>query len=195
MAYRYLILDSRGEPVAHAKSRDSLDKPVCRLELREQDVGKVLDHEYIRLVSMSGSTAATEARVMRASGDQVTVETVRTLGEEVRRNLRIPVRFESFLYPVSGSWKGRAQVVSHDLSCGGVSFFCSRPLEQGEVAQIVVPVTSEPLLLNLRILRERPSPEEGTLYAAEFTHMVHEEETMVREAVFSLQLRQARQPQ
>ena len=109
--------------------------------------------------------------------------------EEVRRNLRMPVRFESFLYPVSGRWRGRMPVLSNDLSCGGAAFFCARKLEVDEVAEIVIPVTAEPLVLRVKILRERPSPDPIPLYAAEFVDMLREEENMVCEAVFSLQFR------
>jgi hypothetical protein len=58
-----------------------------------------------------------------------------------------------------------------------------------EVAEIVIPVTAEPLVLRVKILRERPSPEPIPLYAAEFVDMLREEENMVCEAVFSLQFR------
>ena len=59
------------------------------------------------------------------------------------------------------------------------------------MAQIVIPVTSQPLLVDIKILRERPSPEPIPLYAAAFTDLIHDQETMIREAVFSIQLRQA----
>lgn len=192
MEYKYLILDTKGEPVAHARSEDSLDRPLCRLRIDDGNSGQVLEHEYVKLVGMTDRTVATEGRVRDRHGDVVTVETVRTLGEEVRRNLRIPVRFESFLYPISGNWKGRAPVVSRDLSCGGVAFVCERRLEIGEIAQIVIPVTTQPLLLDLKILRQRPSPEGEPLYASEFLNMLHEQESMVREAVFSLQIHRKR---
>lgn len=191
MERKYLILDSRGKLLCHGRSNMTPPAPsrICKLEV-DENADRVLDHEYIRLVSMSDDTAVTEGRVLGSRGSTVEIEIVCTLGEEIRRNLRIPVRFESFLYPVSGNWKGRAKVVSHDLSCGGVSFFCDRRLEIGETAEIVIPVTLEPLILNLKILRIRPSSSEEPLYAAKFIHTVHEEESMVREAVFSLQLQQ-----
>ena len=76
--------------------------------------------------------------------------------------------------------------------CWGMSTsacFCARKLEVDEVAEIVIPVTAEPLVLRVKILRERPSPEPIPLYAAEFVDMLREEENMVCEAVFSLQFR------
>ena len=97
-------------------------------------------------------------------------------------------RFESYLYSVSGEWKGRLPILSNDLSCGGISFFCARTLAEGEIVQIAVPITAQPLLLNIKVLRQRPSGEPIPLFAAAFEELVHEEEKMIREAVFSLQL-------
>ena len=70
-----------------------------------------------------------------------------------------------------------------------VSVESVRMLGVDEVAEIVIPVTAEPLVLRVKILRERPSPEPIPLYAAEFVDMLREEENMVCEAVFSLQFR------
>ena len=152
------------------------------------DVKRVLSHEYVSLVSTSEKNPATEGRIVRREGNVISVEAVRRLDEEVRRNLRMPVRFDSYIYPISGAWKGRAPVISNDLSCGGISFFCARPLQVGERVQIVIPITSQPLLLETKILRQRPSGEPIPLYAGSFVDMIHEEERMVREAVFGLQL-------
>lgn len=191
MTYKYLILDSRGEPVAHGSSQDGPDQPVWQLELDSGDIKNVLTHEYVSLVSTSEKIPAMEGRIVNRRGNVVSVQAVRELGEEVRRNLRMPVRFESFLYPISGTWKGRRPVLSNDLSCGGAAFYCAHHLEKGETAQLVIPVTSQPLLVDIKILRERPSPEPIPLYAAEFVDLIHDQETMIREAVFSIQLQQA----
>ena len=189
MSHHYLLIDSRGDPVAHAVSEDGPEEHLWRIRVDAGDLKRVLSHEYVSLVSTSERIPAAEGRIVSRDGDLITVEAVRELGEEVRRNLRMPVRFESFLYPVSGSWKGRAPILSNDLSCGGLAFFCARPLEVGEMVQVVIPVTSRPLLVELRVLRQRPSGEPIPLYAGAFTELVHEEEMLLREAVFSIQLR------
>ena len=189
MSYKYMLLDSRGAPVAQGVSEDGPEKNVWQVRIAHGDIKRVLGHEYISLVGTSEQFPAMEGRIVRCRDNLVSVESVRMLGEEVRRNLRMPVRFESFLYPVSGRWRGRMPVLSNDLSCGGVAFFCARKLEVDEVAEIVIPVTAEPLVLRVKILRERPSPEPIPLYAAEFVDMLREEENMVCEAVFSLQFR------
>lgn len=188
MKHNYLILDSLGRPVAHCQSAEELSAPVWRLEMKEDDVERVMSHTNINLVGTSETRAAAEGRIVRCRGNVVWAELVRELNSEVRENLRMPVRFESFLYPISGSWKGRRPVISYDLSCGGVAFFCGQPLEKGEIAELTVPVTSSPLQLRVRILRQCPTEEPIPLYAARFVGLLREEESMVQEAVFNLQL-------
>lgn len=185
--HKYLVLDNYGEPIAHAWTQNTPTGSVWQLQVEDENIHRVMACQYINLIGMSEKGVSMEGHVIGQRGNMISVEPIRSLGEEVRKNLRVPVRFESFLYPISGNWKGRAQIISYDLSCGGIAFSCDKPLEIEEIAQVVIPVTTEPLLLNLQILRKKVSVD-TTIYAAQFIDMVHEEEVMVREAVFSLQL-------
>ena len=58
-----------------------------------------------------------------------------------------------------------------------------------QAVQVVVPVTSQPLVLPMRILRSERASDGEYVYAGCFVGMVREEENMVREAVFSIQLK------
>lgn len=189
MAGKYLILDSHGNAVARGTSEHDPVGNVWKLHIEDGNVQRVMSHACISLVGDSEAVPALEGKVLRWEGDTVFLEPIRPLGEAVRKNLRIPVRFVSYLYPVSGNWRGRVPIVSRDLSCGGVAFFCPRPLEIGETAQVVIPVTAQPLVLTLRILRIQSTREGETFYAARFIDLLREEESMVREAVFNLQLK------
>lgn len=190
MAHKYLILDSRGTAVAHGVSELSPAGATWRLQIDDGDIERVMSHTYINLVGDSEQVPALEGKIIRREGNWVYLEPIRALDESVRQNLRMPVRFTSFLYPVSGQWKGRVQIISKDLSCGGLAFYSHWPLEVGEIVQAVVPVTTQPLLLTMRILRAGSTKEEGTSYAGRFIGLVREEENMVREAVFNLQLQE-----
>ena len=188
MTYKYLILDSRGNAVAHGVSQeDPAEKTWC-LQVEDGDIDRVMSHTYVSLVGSAENVPGLEGRIVRREGNRICLEPVRPLEEKVRKNLRIPVRFDSYLYPASGSWKGRAAIISKDLSCGGLAFYCSWGLEIGEQVKVVIPVTAQPLVLPLRILRAQPCPDGKTVYAGCFVGMVREEECMVREAVFGLQL-------
>ena len=132
-----------------------------------------------------------EGLILRWDGDTVAmVQMTKRLGQELRQNLRLPVRFESFLYSAKKP-QGRLPIFSFDLSCGGISFFCARELPDGMRGQVVVPVTSQPLVLNIEIIRRCSSKESVPMYAAKFVDLLREEENMVREAVFGLQFHHA----
>ena len=188
---KYLMLDSRGDAIARGILERITDGELWRLRVTEGTADEVMGHNNISLVGDAENSPALEGRIVQREGDVVFVEPVRRLEESVRQNLRIPVRFVTYLYAVSGGWKGRVPIVTNDLSCGGLAFFCPRKLEVGEIVQVVIPVTSQPLLLSLRVLRQRPSAEPVPLYAGTFNDLIHDEEKMVREAVFSIQLRRS----
>lgn len=188
MAYKYLIVDSQGDAVAHGIAQQ---KPVGKnwcLRVEDGDLDQVMSQDIVDLVSSTGTDPGLQGRILRREGNLVFIEPLAPLGESARRSLRVPVRFVSYLYPVTGNWKGRVPIVSKDLSCGGLAFYCPRSLEKDEIVQVVIPVTSQPLVLTLRILRMRAHSEEDVFYAGCFQDMVREEENMMWEAVFSIQL-------
>ncbi len=189
MAYQYLILDSRGNAVAHGVSDYDPKEAKWRMVVDDGDLEEVAKHTNLRLVGNSDAVPALEARIVQREGNVIVLEPLRRLEQSLRRNLRIPVRFVSYLYPRSGSWKGRVPIISKDLSCGGLAFYCPRALEIGEAVQTVIPVTSQPLLLDMEILRCYSKPGEDYLYAGRFSSLLREAESMVREAVFSLQIK------
>ena len=87
MSYKYMLLDSRGAPVAQGVSEDGPEKNVWQLRIAHGDIKRVLGHEYISLVGTSEQFPAMEGRIVRCRDNLVSVESVRMLGEEVRRNL------------------------------------------------------------------------------------------------------------
>ena len=187
-AGRYLVADSRHMPLARAVMESPQDAPNWQIRILEGEAEKVLDHEMVELISLGDNGTTLVGRIVRHRDDRFVLEPVGQLGEEIRENLRMPVRFHSFIYPVEGKWRGRRPIVAHDVSCGGMAFFCEEHLENGERVEVVVPVNKEPLVLQAEILRPRLSSRQIPLYATKFIDLIHDEEVLVREAVFSIQL-------
>ena len=186
----YALLDSRNAVLAQGRLENPPDAPDWQGRVPEDKISAVMEHEEIQLVPIDGDGDALLGRVRRNRNDLIVLQKLHSLGSEMRQNLRMPTHFQSFIYPVSGGWKGRRQAEANDLSCGGVAFFCAQQLEDGEVVELVVPITSEPLILKCQVLRRRPSDrKDEVLYAAKFVEMCDDEEMIVREAVFSVQVR------
>ena len=55
-----------------------------------------------------------------------------------------------------------------------------------------IKANANPLLLKVQIMRIRESDGALTLYAGRFVDMIHDEETLVRRAVFDIQLKTSR---
>lgn len=188
----YFLLDSRGAPLAHGQLIGSPDAPMLQVRVEDDEIGLVLEHDEIQMISLSDGGAALLGRIVRSRNDMIFLEKLQNVSSDMRQNLRMPTRFKSLIYPCTGRWRGRREIRGKDLSCGGVAFFCTGALEVGEELEVVIPITSQPLILRCKILRVRPPEQEGetALYAAKFVEMCHDEEMVVREAVFNVQLQE-----
>ncbi len=188
MAFRYMLLDSRNTTVARGYLESPPESPVWYIRVLDGGEKKVMEHEYLQLVSLDESAPDKTGRLVRCKDHVVILEPIQDLDDDVQQNLRVQVNFDSFIYPLSGKWKGRRKVVSHDLSCGGIAFYCREELQEKEELEIVVPITQNPVVLHISILRKRPSNADVQLYSAKFIDLVREEEALVREAVFGQQI-------
>ena len=188
----YLILDNNGNPVAQAVLESPPGSEVVQMRLtRESDVDFVALGD-VQLIGLENNCVNRRGTVTMQRGERLVIKPGAVLGAEARENLRIKTDFQSFMYPVTGRWKGQRPIWGHDLSCGGLAFHTERALKSNEVVQVVLPVTDSPLLLKLRILRELPTEEPWPLYAGRFVDLCLDEEVMVRKAVFSIQVSRPR---
>ena len=141
--YPCMITDSRNNPLSRGILENAPSEGIWYVRVLDGGMEQVRGHKIVQLIGMADELPGMTGSIVGSRGsDVLIVEHIRSLGIEARQNLRVPVRFESFLYPVSGSWKGRRSIVSQDLSCGGIAFFCSPPPEIGETVELVVPITA-----------------------------------------------------
>lgn len=185
----YLILDNANHPLGKGSMESPVSAPQLRMLVLDNQADEVADRQEIQLISMGSDELPMMCRVLRQRGDRVILEKIATLDPDVRRNLRVNVEFDSFLYPITGRWRGRKTVRSVDLSCGGVAFIGEPGLEEREISEIIIPVTLDaPVILQCQLLRIKPLEDGNCFYASKFVNMCEDEEVLVREAVFSLQL-------
>ena len=187
----YLLLDSRGTAIARGRIQGKTDGPFWQIQVEDGMIDKVLEHKKLKLLSIEDAGPSYEGTIVRSRNDMIQLEVSKIQREtgDMRRNLRVAVRFKSFIYPISGRWRGRREIESNDLSAGGIAFFTDKSLQVGEQLEVVVPVTVEPIVVRCEILRMRPGERSEILYAAKFANLCNDEETILREAVFNLQLR------
>lgn len=192
-----VIMNSMSKLLAkgHIESRQG---ETLRVKILGGGVKEVLRANKVQVVPSQEDTPAILGRVIDCDdNDVVTFTTLRELkGESVRTNLRMPVDFISYAYPLSGPVRTRAAIKANDLSGGGISFYCTLNLSPGDLLEVVIPITrTAPLLLKCQVLRKGGSNGEYTLYATKFMDIIHEQESLVREAVFRAQVQHIRDQQ
>ena len=185
----YLILDSQGTPLANAVLESPPNSEVLQIRILGGKEEVVAAHREIQLIGMDDSTPNQVGVIIRQRDDKMVIQPTAALGPNARENLRILTDFESVMYPVTGRWRGQRAFQAKDLSCGGIAFWSSVPLEEREIVEIVLPVTDTPLLVKTQVLREledttSPQP----LYASKFVDLIQDEEALIRKAVFCIQI-------
>ena len=182
----YLLMDSNSRMLARGRRLDAPGRKNIYIKLIDGNARTLVDAGIIQAVPQDKSLPPQITRVADFRKDAVALEPLRELGSEVRRTFRVPVVFDSFVYPPGG---GRAPMRSVDLSCGGLAFRSPRPFAVGETFEVVIPMTSEgPLVLTGEILRVHLETDGNNFYACKFIHMIDDEESFLREAVFAIQI-------
>ena len=185
----YLILDSKGTPLANAVLESPPKSEVLQIRVLGGKEEVVAAHQELQLIGMDDSSPDRVGLIVRQREDRFVIQPTAALGPAARENLRILTTFSSVMYPVTGRWKGQRTFRAKDLSCGGVAFYTKIPLDVREIVEIVLPVTDSPLVVRAQVLRQLASePEEEPLYASKFVDLIQDEEAMIRRAVFSIQL-------
>lgn len=190
----YTLMDSMSRVLAKGRL-ESRQTDTLRVKVTEGHIKEVLRTNKVQIVPPDEDTPAVLGRVIDCSDNDVLTFTIlRELkGEAMRTNLRMPVDFTSYCYPLSGPDRTRAAIRANDLSGGGLSFYCTLNLSPGDLLEVVIPVTRiAPLLLKCQILRKGGSNGEYTLYASKFVDIIDEQESLVREAVFRAQVQHIR---
>ena len=152
----YLILDSRGTPLANAVLESPLNAEVLQIRILNKKEEAVAAHREIQLIGLDDSSPNRVGVIVRQRGDQMVIQPTAALGPAARENLRILTDFESVMYPVSGRWRGQRPFKAKDLSCGGIAFYSSILLEDREIVEMVLPVTDSPVIVKTQILRALP---------------------------------------
>ena len=185
----YLILDSQGNPLANAVLESPPNVEMLQIRVLNDKVAAVCAHQEIQMIAVDDGVPDRVGLIVRQRDDKLVIQPTAALGPAARENLRILTSFESVMYPVTGYWRGQRPIRAKDLSCGGVAFYTDTPLDDREIVELVLPVTDNPMVVRAQVLRTLPSQDhEPPLYATKFVDLIHDEEAMIRRAVFSIQI-------
>ena len=184
----YLLMDRDSHVLAKAQLQNEQDEINLQFRVPDGLAERVVSAEIVQAVPPDQKDSVILGKVIFRRGSLVVLEPLRKLGSAVRKHYRVPVKFDSYLYPHTGA---RSPLRSIDLSCGGIAFFSTTPLGVGEDPDIVIPITSEgPLIVPCEILRRVPFQGPVNQFGAKFINLIHDQEAMIQEAVFQVQMEQ-----
>ncbi len=187
----YMLMDSSSHMLARGIRLPSPGQQlVLFIRLTEGDLQQVVAAGIVQAVPLDKSQPSQMTRVIDSRANAVALAPMRAQGATLRRNFRVPVTFESFVYPPTG---GRGSMRSIDLSSGGLAFRSPWTFAVGDQFEVVIPITSDgPLLLRAELLRVHLEPGAQNFYACKFLDLIDDEEAMLRETVFAIQIDAAR---
>ncbi len=150
----YLLTSTESVFLARAVLESPPDAHNMQMRITEGSADDVVDADLVNAVPVDDMMPARMGRVILRRGKLVVLEPLQDLGADLRRNLRMPVYFESLIYFEGG---GRALIRADNLSSGGVAFFSVADLQLHERFEIVIPITSDgPSILHAEVLRVQP---------------------------------------
>ena len=180
------LMDKNSNYIARGTAQKEANSESVLFKVIDGNVDEILKMEIVQVVPADKDQSVTMGKAVSRRANGVLIEPMRDMGMGVRKNFRMPVDFESFIYPDAG---GRYIIKSIDLSCGGVAFYSVGPLKAGDEMEVVIPITSEaPVIVRCVVLRVIPFSPPIQKYACQFVDLIPDEEEMIREAVFSVQL-------
>lgn len=185
----YMLLSKKQELLAKGMLAGGSPESVMELKITEGDPEDLIQEEILCLIGSNAGEKPLQCQILQHRGDRVRVKKMMTLNPELRMSYRIPVSFQSFIYPVDGKWKGRKTVQTIDMSCGGVSFYGSEGLEQNEIAEMVIPNSLDPVLVHVQIICREQLSDGRVYYRGKFVDMCVEQEQTVCQSVFGVQVR------
>ncbi len=128
---------------------------------------------------------AWRGRIERIRDDKVDFIAEEQIDSHLRRHLRIPMAFRTYLYPLK-SHATRLPIISKDISCGGIALYCVTPLTPGTKFEIALPCTEPPIIVKLEVLRTLSA--QKNLYSCQFYDLLPQEEAMIQESIFDYDL-------
>ena len=182
----YMLLSRESKMLGRGELVSAPEDNTIQIRLSSGSAAELAAAEVLQVIPSGSGLQPRMGRYLTCRDNLVVLESMRSNGAALRENFRMPVDFESYVYPRSG---GRAFIRALDLSCGGIAMYTAQPLEVGEICEVVIPITEEgPLIVDCEILRVMPFSGPIQRYAAKFVDLIHDQEAALREAVFVAQV-------
>lgn len=130
-------------------------------------------------------------------GNTIFFTDVVNISAQMRKEIKIKIHVETDFIRTFPENKEKIPVtipiVTNDISCGGMGFASKTNLNKEGTYEVVIPITSDPIIVDVSIVRKEFQPDKNQyVYGSKFLDLNIVEERMLREAIFKLQMRRHR---
>ncbi len=186
----YLILDEGHSTLTRGTLRTPPTASVLEFEIPEADVPLLDGHVDLQFIGFDQDAPSFEGKVTRRRGNRMAVVAGGPMSDNPMDHLQVPFPTDTFLYPVSGTWQGRSEVHTENLSCGAVSFRSKRPLTMAEIVELAISTRDGAYLIQAKVVSQSKTEAGHVEYVAKFISGVDDIERSVRREILYLQLRE-----
>ena len=191
---KYVLMTEKNRVISEAYLVFSNDDGLVFRLLSKEMVGRIAEMKRIRYQKQETYAETFEADIYDMKLDKIYVDNIENVSATLRSELKIKAKFNTTISSVDDVENQEdevynLQVSAKDISCGGFCFVCERALDTSILYETIIPLWEEPMIVNFRILRKVEMPEtEQYSYGCKFENLNHQEERILREAIFRLQM-------
>lgn len=191
---KYYLMTEKNRVITEAYLVFQNDAGLVFRLLSKEMVGRIAEMKRIRYQKDETYAESFEADIYDMKLDKIYVDNIENVSATLRSELKVKVKFNTTISGIGPAKKDDEEVVNlevaaKDISCGGFCFFCEKALDTSILYETIVPLWDEPMIVNFKILRKVEMPEShGFSYGCKFENLNYQEERVLREAIFRLQM-------
>lgn len=153
------------------------------------------ERNIIKFMFMQRRRGIFEAVITSITGNELTVEIVKTPKASEKEDVRVETDFETRVFEKDEeNFMYAYPVQIGDMSAGGVLIYSNVKLPMMKIFEIAIPCNTDYVIVNMNIIREDKLKEDSEFkysYGCKFDELTNVEENMIRGMVFKIAARKA----
>ena len=161
------------------------------------DINILKGLKAVKFHAMESYAEIYQGQIVEINNNIVSFGDVVNISAQMRREIKLKIRVETNLiktFPMDKEKIPRAiPIATNDISCGGMGFVSKADLNKEDSYEVVIPITSNPISIDVEIMRKEFLPDKNMyVYGSKFLDLNIVGERLLREAIFKTQLRRHR---
>lgn len=193
---RFMLIDVSNKIICEGQVKEFYrGEAVFKVENGLDALRDMQKGQWMRFTFLSGRKGVFEGRLAMINGTELIIESIRSLANIVKEDIRINTDYQTKLYKKDENGQIMAwNAIVADISAGGVKILSEAPVPLNEVMEVAIPCYSWYIVVEVVFIREimnRSETERLYSYGGKFYNLVSAEENLIRSMVFQTAARKA----